>query len=486
MADNSVVPASSRVSPFPVPGEILNHIITFLDPRGVWMLSKTCKYMRDVIKPGRSEWLDFMLQMESWPTFGGGTSLFTGSDFNPISDLRLWRDHYWVCVGCMELLTHEHFNNQSLLQLAYRKLDPEAPVVTSWKPSLRGKKWGQEGPKYSASDEHERLGAKRRHRLCNECLFRLGRLKSKWITAQGTHGGTLKTPIQISRFVCFPSALDRYFPNVGEALGLPGPDGGIFTSHMQRWVLYMARCPTCSVWQELSMFRVGGSFPAWSPAHDGEGNVRYRGGLNHEDFHIDDLTCHACCLRYQGFGYLCVDLLDWYCLLMKSTRFEIDLQLLSGWSAIRWNQRRFNRKYKKDIRRILQDMEHMYQKRHRPDSELGYQEVALVEMRYREFIEIWEKMRMEGQIASGKLTEGSLFSSWFINFPRVLATWRWLRECQDAVENDPGLGLYPNPDRTNPGSFIAFLVHDLNNGIIAGITSLELIYDDKSLQLSLP
>ncbi|CAG9945668.1 unnamed protein product [Clonostachys rosea f. rosea IK726] len=476
MADNSVVPASSKVSPFPVPAEILNHIITFLDPWGVWQLSKTCRYMRDVIKPGRKEYLELLLQLESFPTLGGGTRLFTGSDFNPTSNLSLWKQNYWACSGCMSLLTHEHFNNHSLLQLAYRKLDPRTSAqrsVTSWKPSLRGKKWGQEGPKYSASNEHERLGAKRHHRLCNECLFRAGRLKSKWTSAQGMHGGTLKTPIQIGRFVCFASALDRYFPNVGEALGLPAPKDGIFTSRQQPWVLYMVRCPTCSVWQELSSFRVGGSFPGWSPTHGGDGMVRYRGGLNHEDFNIDHLGCHGCVLRYQGFRYLCVDLLDWYCLLMKSTRFEIDLQLLSGWSAIRMSQRRFSRKYKKDIRRILQDVDHMYQKRYRPDSELGYQQVALVQLRHREFKEIWEKMmETDSHIANGKLGTKSHFMSWLTNFDKILATWQWLRACQDAVESDPGLGLYINPG-------CQLLVHDETNGIITGITPLTT--QDRSL-----
>jgi hypothetical protein len=104
------------------------------------------------------------------------------------------------------------------------------------------------------------------------------------------------------------------------------------------------------------------------------------------------------------------------------------------------SQRRFSRKYKKDIRRILQDVDHMYQKRYRPDSELGYQQVALVQLRHREFKEIWEKMmETDSHIANGKLGTKSHFMSWLTNFDKILATWQWLRACQDAVESDPGL-----------------------------------------------
>ncbi|CAH0046083.1 unnamed protein product [Clonostachys solani] len=436
------------MSPLPIPPEILIHIITLLDPLGVWSLSQTCRYLRHVIRPGRNEKLALLLQWEGSRLLGGGTNLFIGNSFNPSSDLSLWERNLWVCSGCMTFLRHQHFNNHSLLKLGYRKLDPETSrqhCLTTWRPTLRGKKRGQEGPKYSASNEHARHGAKRHLRLCNECLFRQGKLKYQHASIHGFHGGTASTPIQVSRCVRFVCALDRYFPKVGRSLGHPEPEDDLFADHLReeiasRWVLYMIRCPDCSLWQELSSFRVGGSFPSWSPTHDGHGLVRYRGGLNQEDFHIDELCCHMCLFKRFGFSELCVDLLDWYGLLMKSTRFHIDQQLLSGWSTIRRNQRRFSRQYKKDIRRLLQDTEHMYHKRYRANSELGYLQVALVQFRHREFKEIWEKMmETDSHIAYGEMGIRSGFMFWLNDFDKCLETWRWLRACQDAVESNPGL-----------------------------------------------
>ncbi|KAK7229686.1 hypothetical protein V2G26_001856 [Clonostachys chloroleuca] len=178
------------------PGEIHNHIAGMLGPVDLISLSQTNRYFRQLINPGKKELAERLFVIECEKKHGGGTSLFytTADDHTHLHDkLEPFEANRWACPGCLQLLPHHRFDNQSIYRLATRKPMPGTPaadIASSWVPTQHREDSKEEDkrmrqdiytyytlPRSEADDEdnpvllNERCGYDRHKRRCIECQY---------------------------------------------------------------------------------------------------------------------------------------------------------------------------------------------------------------------------------------------------------------------------------------------------------------------------
>uniref|UniRef100_A0A8H7K4W0 F-box domain-containing protein n=1 Tax=Bionectria ochroleuca TaxID=29856 RepID=A0A8H7K4W0_BIOOC len=376
--------------PFPfLPNEILHRIVADLDSISLISLSQTSIRFRQVIKPAKREFVERLLALECTEPFDAGFAQRSGW-----WTYEAWKSTRWACSGCLKLLSHSHFDNRSLLRRGYRKPPPEAPAantLTTWKPSLYGKKWGGRVGPYVSQDarrrryhyyllhiyEHqdpitaeailqmrdagiealeelteeqirlcpdearsavfdkvmedlelEDMGTKRHFRRCNECRYLKNPVGRR---------GTLVFPIQISLNLYFATPLDRYFPTYWEFFANKRPVfQKIVEEHYlgrligQHWQMYMARCPGCQKWQEIRAFRLGGKLTSWKPV---------LGHTTWEDETIstsllDEARCNTCFEKEHGREELGNRLLLWIHFLQEEHLRELASYYDRNWASI--------------------------------------------------------------------------------------------------------------------------------------------------------
>ena len=120
-----------------IPVELQCAIIRFLDPIGLISTSQTSRHFRKIIQPSQKHFIERLLQLECDEKEGGIIPLFdpTTNDLSPGWTTPEWKAMRWACSRCLRLLSHDHFNTQSLLKLAYRKPLPGSTAsihISTW------------------------------------------------------------------------------------------------------------------------------------------------------------------------------------------------------------------------------------------------------------------------------------------------------------------------------------------------------------------
>lgn len=367
------------------PPEVLCEVIKRLNPISLIRLSQANSFLRQMIKPGKREWVEYLLAIECTKEYGGGLPVFQRHNhFLKAEETdKRWQGIRWACTGCMKLLSHIHFDNHSLLKVGYRKPIPGTPaadgILTSWTITSYGKKWGRKlfnemsdeqlwhrrhygtrqnhlakwadkdkmweyaervfavgvNPFHDADEPTlydfmlnveemglDRWGTKRHLRKCNECQYQANQLGSENV---GRHGSAA-VPIQTSRKILFGSAIERFLPGYLSHIQYEPPRCRYTNSagnpFNQSWSMYMVRCPGCQQWQELREFRLGDAQRV-TPAL---GRLSWVRGAIDEEF-LRDIRCNACFVREHGPEKMGSALLSYFHSLIEFEKTNIELML---------------------------------------------------------------------------------------------------------------------------------------------------------------
>ncbi|CAG9948247.1 unnamed protein product [Clonostachys rosea f. rosea IK726] len=155
-----------------LPLELQVEIITNLDPIGLISLSQTSRYFRNVIDPKKREFVERLLQLELTEEFGGPAFEYRARYFDELKFLwasEPWQAIRWACCGCMQLLSHVHFDNRSLLRLELRKpsSEPSEKTLTNWRVTLQGKNWSSRDQQSISDEERSR---RKRYQIADSYL----------------------------------------------------------------------------------------------------------------------------------------------------------------------------------------------------------------------------------------------------------------------------------------------------------------------------
>uniref|UniRef100_A0A8H7NB62 F-box domain-containing protein n=1 Tax=Bionectria ochroleuca TaxID=29856 RepID=A0A8H7NB62_BIOOC len=155
-----------------LPLELQVEIITNLDPIGLISLSQTSRYFRNVIEPKKREFVERLLQLELTEEFGGPAFEYRARYFDELKFLwasEPWQAIRWACCGCMQLLSHVHFDNRSLLRLELRKpsSEPSEKTLTNWRVTLQGKNWSSRDQQSISDEERSR---RKRYQIADSYL----------------------------------------------------------------------------------------------------------------------------------------------------------------------------------------------------------------------------------------------------------------------------------------------------------------------------
>ncbi|KXG50008.1 uncharacterized protein PGRI_059760 [Penicillium griseofulvum] len=120
-----------------IPTELECAIFRLLDPVGLISVSQTNQHFRKIIQPTRKHFLERLIQLECDEEEGGISPLLNSKNnaLTPDWTQPEWKAMRWACSRCLRLLPEEHFNNHSILRLAYRKPIPGSPASehrTTW------------------------------------------------------------------------------------------------------------------------------------------------------------------------------------------------------------------------------------------------------------------------------------------------------------------------------------------------------------------
>ncbi|EPS40658.1 hypothetical protein H072_5470 [Dactylellina haptotyla CBS 200.50] len=453
-----------------LPVELQQQIIQRLDPIGLISLSHTCRRLRHLISPGRGKIVEWLIALESRRTYGPPIyHKTTDGTVEPDWNIEKWEASRWACTACLQMLPHIAFDNHSLLKLAYRKPDSgssaSTELLTSWVPTLRGKKWGKQERLARANEQKQSAqynpdkpcGYKRWRRRCNECLYQAGLLGPQISHWGGYMGGTRKLPIRRSRLLNFQSPLDRWFPGIAEFLENKPPS---FIPRVFRpmrwntadepWTMYMVRCPSCERWQELRMFRFGATYVNWKPSHNGLGELEYwatwqGGGLKKIQF--DEISCSSCFAAKSGRDAMEQELLEWFDVPAFVYRLAMEARL--NMPSCRLHHPNFKiPQYHKELRKLLREM--AAERKAQPEA-LRSIDVATLHLRHHHFRELWERVKENEPHHSTIVETGSeYFTQWLYNFHEAEAHWQWIAAVQKEVRANPGIladwALSRNPE----------------------------------------
>ncbi|CAM1503094.1 Fc.00g078700.m01.CDS01 [Cosmosporella sp. VM-42] len=276
------------------------------------------------------------------------------------------------------------------------------------------------------SIEDGRCGFKRRLRKCLECRFRQGELKPHM------NDGTPEVPIVQTRFVRFPSNLDRWFLGLSEVLKRNRPSFNNLSSPIHHynaragyWPLCMVRCSSCEHWQEMRAFRISGGLEKRAFV-DGIGSQDEK-GEEITDKYLHKLRCNRCFVKERGRVELGKILVKW---LDELLLFEL-LQLqrtLYYWKPSSFRVRDMSGEHKREATK----MDMMEKPNGKGLDEVWTREdVELVGLRYRRWEELLQMTQDEYALKGWGIiwedTEDRTYYGWE-------AFWFWCKQCRENVE----------------------------------------------------
>lgn len=90
----------------------------------------------------KSTFVERLLALECVSEIGGPSYTYWAYDFR-YDTTPDWSSTRFACLGCLRLLSHIYFTNHHIIGIEFGKPEPGSPCdefLTSWEPSLRGKK----------------------------------------------------------------------------------------------------------------------------------------------------------------------------------------------------------------------------------------------------------------------------------------------------------------------------------------------------------
>ena len=123
-----------------LPTEIQCSIVRLLDPVSLISISQTCTHFRRLVSPSKRHLIERLLALETILQHGGESPLFNPCEntLQPGPNDPEWASIRWACTDCLRLLSDAHFDDHSILKLAYRKPTAVSSVhelpPTTWEP----------------------------------------------------------------------------------------------------------------------------------------------------------------------------------------------------------------------------------------------------------------------------------------------------------------------------------------------------------------
>lgn len=299
--------------------------------------------------------------------------------------------------------------------------------------------------------EFARCGFRRYMRKCNECRFKddeiashVSHPSSAGRPVQGYELGTSKVPIVISRQYPFENALERYFPGVDEALKFERPvDESLdYTSHWddqgnKLWTTYNVRCPSCSLWQEMREFRVGGVFNRWAPKIWPQGTLCNWDGTKLTPEFIDNLQCNYCYALANGREKLRAVLVKWLNLLLDKERSRLGGMMFGAWERLLRRKRDGqNFRHYPDIRKVISRVEEFFDHFDEPRNfgTCTLDDIKMSRILYDEWVIAWEDMQENRR--QGVVYPNNMDTAWYRHYDSIEARLIWAIGCQAKLTVD--------------------------------------------------
>ena len=309
--------------------------------------------------------------------------------------------------------------------------------------------------------ENLRAGSPRHLRKCNECRIQLGHFKKGpfiHIRTQlpnqpeevriNNNKGTPEVPIVRSRRLKFATPFDRYFPGIESYMSTKRPNFILPLWRIYREdttytlnTMYMARCPTCTTWQELRAFRwhAGG----WGYGeYIGVACYTSEAELAEHSEKVNNMQCSKCV--YNNVSH--TDLAQRLSAFMKehlTTESRAILNALSGcWRILDYPPI----KPRRPIKQLLKSLEAAKKKFSRTKIMPGGWEdvdvnadnvednMALMNRRRLEWLQIRTK---EKEMADACAEKSRLFCIWQDEWEEAIGYWRWTKAWIGEIEKEP-------------------------------------------------
>ncbi|KPM35104.1 hypothetical protein AK830_g11471 [Neonectria ditissima] len=358
-----------------------------------------------------------------------------------VADQRQFRELYSICVtsgrGAVPVSEGPMINRLDVLQRC-GIVGPDG--VSEWDGLTRPLKL-QRLDRLALFIELDRCGTKRSLRKCNECRYLGGKLAPRL----SGYGGTLKLPIVPSRRIMFGTQIDRYFPGISGFLDHKRPlyDPPLTRIHRQDaygelWTMYMVRCPSCTRWQELREFRLGGEYQHWKPVMATAGSDATFTWNDKEitESLLEGSLCNDCFVQTHGRYALTKVLLPWFNHLIMLQLLILNWQLKSGWSQLRsLLMPGIPQEYQTEVRDLMRHPASLHS--HSYDA-LTDEDVALLKLRHAQWKEIWDRMKSNGDTDWTEEDMDAWYDTCMRRFNETEGHWRWLMACRDELEEKPG------------------------------------------------
>lgn len=379
-----------------LPPEVLSDVVILLDPIALISLSQTSRFFRNFIRPSKLHFAQRLLALELLPEHGGVTPLFRGRDNRLLPPIEhdSWRNAKYACCSCLRLRHHMWFNNHSILGLYLRKPPPgslAAAQLTDWVPhsdqtsarvlhahrNAESDRWIMQeartkyhrastgldrlatfdvddmGPIDRRAEEAEKVicGLKRLERQCLECRFQHGH----WNRPTRDNLGTRDAPLIISRQREFLDIFERCFPGF-----IPRPPKAQLPSIFRvegnetpylKLILYVCRCFSCGVWQEMAAFRILPDYDRFSPVADIDTQTAM-GAIN----------CNHCEFRKFGHTAFTKVITERALGLAATSLAQIRNRLEFGWRLLKNDIKPGNglSKHRKSVQELLKGVKHVH------------------------------------------------------------------------------------------------------------------------------
>jgi hypothetical protein len=311
--------------------------------------------------------------------------------------------------------------------------------------------------------EWVRCGFKRGLRKCLECRHQRNNLNPYGYL----YGGTERVPFMPSRQLPFPSVTDRYFPDIGDALGYkrPAVNPPVYITAedlcTRNWLTHMVRCPGCAQWQESRHFRLGEIWTTWRanarrPAMQ-VGGYWISGEINRDDTivtreYVDSLRCSRCFVQEHGREALGKEILQWLKRVIDLDKGILRREIGYGWSVLKKGSQEWPTSFGRQVRAVAREpcaiVERVGEKH-----DFGAIDLALFRESRAQWFELWDRMIKKGKSAwFWKIT---CLRHWHNSYDELEAMYVWVKAIGKEEENVDALIDWALENKTVQGRTIS-------------------------------
>ena len=311
-----------------------------------------------------------------------------------------------------------------------------------------------------------RAGSHRHLRKCNECRFQRGQFKhGPTILQRAQHPGqpdsltlvfnnnkgTAQVPLLRSRRLKFATPFDRYFPGIAPYMTAERPDFILPLWRIYREdvsymasTLYMARCPSCTTWQELRAFR-------WPPRGWGYGEfigvglwMREAELAAHTE-EVNNMQCNKCVHDKLGHAELAQHLSAFMkAELETESRAALDI-LSDGWRILQRLSTQPSYEQRSQVKQVLKSLESAHRKFTQIKHDGGWNEIDInanhlddnLAVMNRRRLE-WLQIRVDEQVlANSCIEQWKSFGVWQDEWDEAIEYWRWTKAWLEEIKKEP-------------------------------------------------